>query len=97
LSIGLNISFIFIRLEKLESGLLNGEVTMKGYCKQKWKILEPHAPSSVSKQIQALQKKLETTKLSEVGIVANPVWKNFMPVLYLLALFCDLFPFQNTF
>ena len=54
---------------------MNAEVTMKGYCKQKWIILEPHAPCSLAKQIQSLQEKLESTVLSEVGIVAGLVWK----------------------
>jgi hypothetical protein len=53
------------KLENLESRFFNGEVTVKGYCKQKWKILEPHAPSSVTEQIESLQKKLKSTKLSE--------------------------------
>jgi len=68
--------FYFIRLEELETSLLNGEVTVKGYCKQKWIILEPHASCSLAKQIQSLQEKLESTILSEVGIVAGLVWKN---------------------
>lgn len=78
-------SFLFIRLEKLESGLLNGEVTVKDYCKQKWKILELHVSSSMTKQIQCLQNKLESTKLSEVGVIASPTCLGeFVPELYLL-------------
>jgi hypothetical protein len=72
----MNIYFYFIRLEELETSLLNGKVTMEGYCKQKWIILEPHAPCSMAKQIQLLQQKLESTRLSEVGIIAGLVWKN---------------------
>jgi len=71
----MNVYFYFIRLEELENSLLNGEVTVKGYCKWKWIILEPHAPCSLAKQIQSLQEKLESTILSEVGIVAGLVWK----------------------
>jgi hypothetical protein len=70
----MNFCFVFIRLLELESGLLNGEVTVDGYCKQKWEILEPHVPFSMTKQIQSLQNQLESTKLSEVGIIASSIF-----------------------
>ncbi|PSN43415.1 Coatomer subunit alpha [Blattella germanica] len=53
------------RLDALESDFANGELTMKGYCKKKWRILEPHAPSSLTKQIEDLEGQLQSTKLAE--------------------------------
>jgi hypothetical protein len=37
------LSFIFIRLEDLEKRLVKGEVSLKGYCEQNWKVFEPYS------------------------------------------------------
>jgi hypothetical protein len=59
---------------------------VKDYCKQKWKILQPYVPSSVTKQIHCLQNKLESAKLSEVGVICKSIcFAGFVPELYLLA------------
>lgn len=57
---------IFYRLEELESDLQVGDLTTKGYCRKKWKLLEPHVELNVTEQISKLQTRLEATKLSEV-------------------------------
>uniref|UniRef100_A0A1B6C2M8 DNA (cytosine-5)-methyltransferase n=1 Tax=Clastoptera arizonana TaxID=38151 RepID=A0A1B6C2M8_9HEMI len=56
---------VIAELEQLDSELQDGDVTTKGYCKKKWKLLEAHVESNITEQINKLQSKLKDTTLTE--------------------------------
>ncbi|RZF31855.1 hypothetical protein LSTR_LSTR009502 [Laodelphax striatellus] len=56
-------------MTELESEYQEGDLTAKGYCKRKWKLLEPFIEKSFSEQVSLLQSRLENAKLSETDYV----------------------------
>nr|UOI87905.1 DNA cytosine-5-methyltransferase 1 [Sogatella furcifera] len=53
------------KMTELECEYEEGDLTAKGFCKRKWKLLEPFVETSLSEQVSSLQKRLENAKFSE--------------------------------